>query len=458
MTPVREFLYFLILLTVFSVLLLLLRAEEGMPVSALVIQDPLPVAVHEIPEPEDDTLAASEPDSMLAGAPLVQEAEAGLFHPVPLVFAEDDSLRLQGLAYQLKHASHANLPVRVVYFGDSQIENDRITSALRQQLQEQFAGSGPGFVPLDLYYNTRHKLIIETSKNWEIKTFQDKDFINESLLFKNALLTAVNAKGWFRIRRIRRLNPGPDYQLMKLYYTAKDSCLVTVMQGRDVIYSGFLIPQNELATLDFQFNRTPDDIRFDFAAKDSLNIAGLSLETGSGVLVDNIALRGLSYPTFEASDQAAIAQMLGQVKVGLFVLHFGVNLVPVQADDYPNFRRHFQRQIDFLKRIQPEVPILIIGVSDMARMHDGQFVSYPNIPVIKQIQYEIAMYNHAAFWDLQAFMGGEGAMSRWVNASPALGRKDYVHFSDEGAEVAGQELARILLEVLQPITDTLAHD
>ena len=150
--------------------------------------------------------------------------------------------------------------------------------------------------------------------------------------------------------------------------------------------------------------------------------------------------------------------MLRQVNVGLFVLHFGVNLVPVQADDYPNFRRNFQRQIDFLKRVSPDTPILIIGVSDMAQMHNGQFISYPNIPVIKHIQYEIAMQNHAAFWDLQAFMGGQGAMSRWVNADPALGRTDYVHFSDEGAEIVGQELSRILLEVLLTPADTLAYD
>jgi len=428
-----------------------------MPDSAPLVQEPLPAVVQESPKLAD-SLEIPEAEPFIPDSQVVKQPEIDLFHPVSLLFAEDDSVRFQVLAHQLMHAAEAMLPVRVVYFGDSQIENDRITSALRKQLQEQFTGRGPGFVPLDLYYNTRHKLILETSKNWEIKTFQDQDFVNESLLFKNALLTASNAEGWFRIRRIRQLNPGPDYELMKLYYTAKDSCLVTVMQGRDMIYSGYLLPQNELATLDFRFNRTPDDIRLDFAAKDSLNIAGLSLETVSGVLVDNIALRGLSYPTFESSNQRAIGQMLGQVKVGLFVLHFGVNLVPFQADDYPNFRRHFQRQIDFLKRIRPEVPILIIGVSDMARMDEGQFVSYPNIPVIKQIQYEIAMENKLAFWDLEAFMGGEGAMSRWVNASPALGRKDYVHFSDEGAQVVGQELARILLEELHARVDTLAYD
>ncbi|WP_299579573.1 hypothetical protein [uncultured Sunxiuqinia sp.] len=446
MTPVREFVYFLILLLIFSFILLLWKEEV-----------PAPVSVAEFNEPVVDTLVQAEPaaDSLQTmqtpeDEPATEpKVERELFQPSPFVFAESDSVHLQFLTDRLQNANASKLPVRIVYFGDSQIENDRITSVLRKQLQAQYAGRGPGFVPLDEYYNTHHRLLIEPSGNWEIKTFQDKDFVNESLLFKNALLTAANPEGWFRIRRIKRLGPKPDYELMKLYYTARDSCRLTVRQGKDVIYTGFLLPHERVSTLDFQFNRTPDDIRFDFTVRDTLNIAGLSLESGGGVLVDNVALRGLSYPTFDASNQEMIHQMLNQVNVGLFVLHFGVNLVPYISNNYRHFERNFQRQISYLKSIRPEVPILIIGVSDMAKKLDGTYASYPNIPQIKAIQYELAMKNHTAFWDLQNFMGGEGAMVQWVNRSPALGRTDYVHFSAEGAAVVGKELARLLLEELK---------
>ena len=452
MTPVREFLYFLLTILIFATLFFIWKEEPELSVENPIVEGIYADSLASLPR-VDETLEKPVSDSIQTTLEL--EVELPLFCSTPLIFADDDSVRFTFLFDKLQYQDRSTLPVRVVYFGDSQIENDRITGALRMQLQQVFSGKGPGFVPLDQYYNTNHQLLIETSKNWEIKTFQDNDFINESLLFKNAILTSANPTAWFRIKRIRRLDPKPDYQLMKLYYTAKDSCLVTVRQGRTQIFSGYLLPKDEVSTLDFQFNRTPDDIRFDFNANDTLNIAGLSLETGSGVFVDNVALRGLTYPTFESSNQKTIKQMLDQVNVGLFVLHFGVNLVPYQSSDYRYFRIHFQRQIAFLRSIRPQVPILIVGVSDMAQKQDGKFVSYSNIQTIKQIQYEIAMKNHTAFWDLQSFMGGEGAMVRWVNHKPALGRKDYVHFSKRGANLIGRELAHSILNEMKTTADSI---
>ena len=451
MTPVREFLYFLVIIVVFGLLLYIREDHTIKPESA-----------SELNVAEDSVVVTPEEIKPTEQAPIIVERTAPEVNPEvvltvssPLVFAPDDSVRFGYLFRKLQNRSTKTLPVRIVYFGDSQIENDRITSVLRAQLQSRYGGRGPGFVPLDQYYNTPHQLLIETSKNWIIKTFRDEGFINQSLLFKNSILTPEDNQGWFRIRRIKKQTAQPDYQLMKLYYWAKDSCEVTARQGRDLIYTGLLQPEDQVSTLDFQFNRTPDDIRFDFAAQDTLNICGLSLESDSGVFVDNIALRGLSYPTFEWSDQEKISQMLDQVNVGLFILHFGVNLVPYQSKDYPNFQKHFKRQIAFLRRIRPDVPILIIGVSDMAEKKNGQFISYPNIPVVKAIQRKIAMENHTVFWDLQAFMGGNGGMINWVQTKPSLGRKDYTHFSKRGAAIIGNELSNLILNELK--TDSISN-
>jgi hypothetical protein len=397
--------------------------------------------------------AVAQPKAGLTEKKTTPEKEVILFNESPIIFSDGDTSRLQYLSEKLQHIGQEKLPVRLVYFGDSQIENDQITSALRAQFQKRYGGKGPGFVPLDAYYNTNHQLRIETSKNWDIKTFQDEGFINQSLLFKNTMLTGKNRQGWFRIRRIKNLNLSPDYQLTKLYYQAKDSCQVTVRQGRQTIYSGYLLPKEKVSTLAFQFNRTPDNIRFDFTSKDTLNISGLSLESGTGVLVDNIALRGLSYPTFSTSDKKKIGEMLDEVNVGLFVLHFGVNVVPYLSGNYRHFKNNFQRQLSFLKGIRPDVPILIIGVSDMAEKQGASFVPYANIPAIKAVQRQIAMENHVAFWDLHQFMGGQGGMVNWVSAEPPLARKDYAHFSEQGANAVGNELAEMIFKVLN--TDSI---
>lgn len=449
MTPVREFLYFLVIVLVFGLLAYWWGEQNDQTVTAPVIQQQNDVEVSDTalisPDDQSDVPEKANADG--------QEPETSLINPTPLSFAAEDPFGFDFLFEKLKNIKQERLPVRIIYFGDSQIENDRITDALRTKFQERYGGKGPGFVPLDQFYNLTHQLMIEISKNWVIKTFQDKDFNNKSLLFKNTLLTKSAGQGWFRIKRIKSLNPKPDFQLMKLYYSAKDSCRVRVKVGRETIYTGYLSPDNEISTLDFQFSRTPDDIRFDFTAHDTLIITGLSFETKTGVLVDNVALRGLSYPIFESSDQERVKQMIDQVNVGLFVLHFGVNLVPYLSDDFQFFKRQYQKQIAFMKRVRPEVPILIIGVSDMAEKQDGQFRSYRNIPAIKAIQYEIAMENQAVFWDLQAFMGGEGGMVNWVKANPSLSRKDYTHFSKQGATIIGNELAKMILNELK--TDSL---
>lgn len=450
MTPVREFLYFFVILIVFGALLLVKENSSNKTVAIAPVEVPL-----------DSTKEPAQIAEQIEPAPILAESahaepktEAVLFHSTPFLFAPEDSIRFQYLYEKLRQISRGRLPVRIVYFGDSQIENDRITSTLRQELQDRYGGKGTGFVPLDQYYNTNLQLIMNVSRNWNIKTFHDTSFVNQSLLFKNAILTAGDPDGWFRISRIKN-SPKPDYKLMKLYYWATDSCQVTVRQDQDTIFAGYLLPEKKVSTLDFQFNRTPDDIHVDFHVKDTLNICGLSLETKSGVLVDNVALRGQSYPLFEWSDEEKIKQMLDQVNIGLFVLHFGVNLVPYASKDYHYFQVHFQRQIAFLKQVRPDVPILIVGVSDMAEKQDGQFVSYPNIPEIKSIEKKIALENQAVFWDLQAFMGGQGSMVNWVNAKPSLGRKDYTHFSKRGAVAIGKELGRLILNEMK--NDSIAN-
>ena len=40
---------------------------------------------------------------------------------------------------------------RMIHYGDSQLEGDRITSYLRNRFQKIYGGSGPGFIPCLLY-------------------------------------------------------------------------------------------------------------------------------------------------------------------------------------------------------------------------------------------------------------------------------------------------------------------
>ncbi len=399
-------------------------------------------------------------DTLVKTKPIVAEIEPvealpdtiekrKLINPQPFIFSSNDSLGFQFLFRKLAKIDQEKLPVRIVYFGDSQIENDQITLAFRKKLQAKFGGRGLGFVSLDHMYNSGHQLILEKSKNWKQNTYQDEVFKSKSILFKNTYLDERGNNEWFLFKRIKSLNPQPDYQLLKLYYNLFGRTNLQVSTAGNLIYEGWLPAEDGINVLDFDFNRTPDEIKFKFKESDHLDILGISLETKHGILVDNIALRGLSYPTFEWSDEKAIRQMIDKLNIGMFVFHFGVNLVPYQSKDYFYFRKHFKQQVLFLKENYPEVPILIVGVSDMAKKNKGKLESFPNVQQIKNIQKTVAMETGAVFWDLEAFMGGKGGMINWVNANPKFGRKDFIHFTKEGADAIGNELAEMIITAFE---------
>ena len=313
-------------------------------------------------------------------------------------------------------------------------------------LQNRYGGRGPGLIAPDQFYNPPHQLIMTLSENWQNQSMKEMRGKNKSIIFKNSLaVKSEDDNAWFRINRLRFLHPQEDYNQIRLFLYASDTSQVELLSSGQSIYQNQLTAIHELQDLSIPLKNTPDDLKLTFAAKDSVWVTGFSLESESGIFVDNIALRGLSYPPFSSSDRAGLKKMADMLQPDLFVLQFGVNVVPYFSENYTIFRSQFKRQIKIIRQLCPGVPILVIGVSDMAHREDGEIISYENIQQIKQIQFEIAMRNHCAFWDLEAFMGGTGSMVGWVNADPPLGRTDYVHFTEKGADKIGNELAQLFI-------------
>ena len=68
-------------------------------------------------------------------------------NPNRIYLPEDDYTYFDPLFKQLENAQASGKTYRIMHYGDSQIEMDRITSVLRQDLQELFGGSGPNMIP-----------------------------------------------------------------------------------------------------------------------------------------------------------------------------------------------------------------------------------------------------------------------------------------------------------------------
>lgn len=437
MKPIRTFLYLLVTIALFVTAMYFLSEQKL----------ELPI-VQEIPESivEDtvefieikDTIQEISPDSIVQTTPGQTELQNG-FH-----FFGDKTI-LHPFFDKLTNLQAYKAPLRILYFGDSQVENDRITATIREKFQQKIGGKGIGLLPLGLVYNLSHQFSVELSDNWQQYSIHDakKEKPVSSLIFNDTYLNGKQ-EAWFKVKQIKR-RAEEDYSRLKLFYRAKGEFIVIIKEGGQLIYKGRIAKSEKQKALNFSFNSTPESAEIYFETTDTLVVSGISLESMSGVLVDNIALRGYSYPTFTRLDEPRIKEAIQLINPGLCVFQFGVNLAPYYQKEYSYYQKQLMRQIRKFQFLMPDVPVLIVGISDMAKKEDGKMVSYSNIKTIKKAQIEAAKECNCAFWDLEEFMGGKGSMIEWVNKKPRLGQKDYIHFTEEGTKLIGNKISDLLL-------------
>ena len=106
---------------------------------------------------EVDTIAVEETEENVAVDTVVAtDTVAKKTQPIiPSVEASNQDSRTYLAAFYASLDSTGSMPVRVVHYGDSQIEEDRITNILRERWQQEYGGGGIGLIPLHQTIPTR---------------------------------------------------------------------------------------------------------------------------------------------------------------------------------------------------------------------------------------------------------------------------------------------------------------
>ena len=339
--------------------------------------------------------------------------------------------------------------VRVLHFGDSQIEGDRISGIIRSMLQEKFGGCGVGFIPITDPGFDRKNIHRTTSGSWDkysVVRAQKTAPHNKYGVLGNffhwgkdgaSISLSKNEKTYQRTQKFE--------QISLLYGQAYEEFFYTLMSDTSTLQHGILPSDSGAVNHQWTLNNSGNrSIKFSFTGE-SPDIYGIALDCKSGVAVDNISMRGSSGNDFSKMDKTALKQQIQKLNVGLIIYEFGVNIVPNVLNDYTWYKNMVIQQITLLKKLAPNASILIVGVSDMCRKQETEFASYPNIEKIRNAQREAAQATGCAFWDLYQVMGGKNSMSEWVSASPSLAEKDYTHFTWRGANIVGNKLGNAIL-------------
>lgn len=376
----------------------------------------------------------------------------------PLQYTGQDPAVLYPFFKKLKNLSSQKKLVRILHYGDSQIEADRMSSFIRNKMQNSFGGSGCGMVPAVPLYNGQASVKQVYSENWERYTGFNENPVDVGHNRYGALLSFVrpvfaDTASGSKNRTWLSFSTSPmayvssrHYSDVSLFIQADfEPVKVKVSDDNVIIDSLTLKPESGLKKLKWSFPKTPTELKFSFSGQGFSNIYGVSLDNSWGVALDNIPLRGSSGLVFSKTDTAFLSKMYKMMDVGLIILQFGGNVVPYMKDNFSAYEKYFKRELTVIKRVLPGIPVIVIGPSDMSIKEKDNYITYPNLEGIRDAMKKATLDSGFVFWDMYEAMGGKNSMPSWVSAKPSLAAPDYVHFNTKGAKIIAEMFSNALL-------------
>lgn len=359
---------------------------------------------------------------------LIDTAKAGKtpHQKTKKVVAEEHS-NLERFFGRLDSLGKTKKKIRIAHFGDSMIEGDLITSTLREEFQKTFGGSGVGFVLASPGNPSFRQSVTQSfSENW--KTVNVKDHEKTEDIGIAGYTSFTQASSWVKLKSKDQTD------LLKVFYgnAASDSALMVEVNSL----------KHKLPTTNSlnEFVQTLDatEIALSFTSSASVPVYGLSLESDSGIIVDNFSFRGSSGTYFTECPAQLLAQFREYLHYDLIIFHYGINVANTKNMDYSWYERQMLANLQYMKAAFPDTDFLIIGCSDRAVKVKGEYTTVKGIEPLIDTQKKLARQTGSGFLNLYELMGGNGSMKAWVNADTSLANKDYTHFNHRGAAKAGK--------------------
>jgi lysophospholipase L1-like esterase len=408
-----------------------------------------------------DTVAVQEVAVVLedsARAPIAFDESklAPLEERIRFHFPAQGASMLHPFFQSLQAAYAAKEPIRILHYGDSQIEGDRITAYVRNKLQTQFHGSGPGLIAVS-DVGPHFSVQRELSANWQRYSAMDPKLKNHPhhrygalsayCRFTPALPDTVQPdtvlhKASITLRPDKRAyGKARAWTECRLFLGWHRAPIALRMESDGTLMTEETIePEASMLVREWRFPRTPGAITITIEGADSPDVFGIALDGTTGVAMDNISARGAAGYEFSKGDQSLLARMYAELDARLLILQYGGNTLPniKTAEEAERYGRFFGGVIARLKKLIPGVCVIVIGPSDMSIKDGEDYVTRPFLEEVRDAMKANALAQGAAFWDMYAAMGGRNSMVSWVQADPPLAADDYTHFSPLGARKVGE--------------------
>ncbi len=328
--------------------------------------------------------------------------------------------------------------VRVVHYGDSQIELDRISQDLREALQERFGGSGTGLFPA-----------LGNVPSASISKAASGSFTQYTMYGDSTTQRAGHNRYGILAQVVQLTGSGTGvktFESVSVLYGKGENLVVKAASGTDKPEPEVRKGDSGTTLLTWRFSQPVEKAILTFQG--NAELYGIGADGNAGVAVDNVPLRGCSGTIFTRISKPLMTDSFALTDTRLIIiLQFGGNMMPMirGAKQIEPYQEQIAKQIAYFHEVAPQAKILFIGPSDMGKSVNGRVVTWPHLPELVDSLKATALRNDAAYWDLYRMMGGENSMAQWVRHSPPYAGPDYIHFTPAGAQKVGDALSRSFL-------------
>ena len=345
---------------------------------------------------------------------------------------------------------------RIIHYGDSQLEGDRISAYVRNRLQVLYGGEGPGFVPVkQLYHQLKAK--VTPSENWlrfaafdpNHEKFDHKKYgaftsisrftpyvsidsvsLDTIPVTEATIDIAATTMSYKRLRSFKRVG---------LHFGhAQTPMHIQVFNDGSLIRDDSLPADPGYRNYRIDLETAPTDLKIVLRSRMSPDFYGLTLDGDQGISLDNVAMRGASGTVFTKLDRGNFKAMLTELDPRILIFQYGGNSVPylTSPNAIDNYADYVLANLNWVRKMRPEASVIFIGPSDMSTLENGEYISYKHLPYLNDRLREVCVNNGVAYWSMFDAMGGANSMQHWV--AQELAKSDYTHFSTSGTKVISE--------------------
>jgi lysophospholipase L1-like esterase len=356
-----------------------------------------------------------------------------------IVFPNNDVSKMYKFFDLLDKCAKGTESLHILHYGDSQIEQDRITGYIRERLQQRFGGWGAGMVPA---IQPIPSMSVAQSASDSLPRYIADGTMRQKLSHNRygVLAQMANLNGsitlYYSARDWKKTYPrAKKFSKVSLFVGNTHENFSATLSYDDIDTTQIIAEANsDMSVLTWQL---PHDIRkFSLRLKGKAEIYGVNMSGKSGVSMSNIPLRGSSGTFFTRISSQLLSKSMKALNTRLVIMEFGGNATPYLDSDegVEHYKNSISRQIAYVKKAYPQALLLLIGPADMSTMIAGERQTYPFLETTIEALQEAAMENDAMFWNMYDVMGGRNSMLKWVEHEPKWAATDYVHFTETGAK------------------------